>query len=52
MKKKLQRVFSVLLLLALTASGVCFLARALAMQEGPEKNGAFFQEDRQYDVLF
>lgn len=46
-----KRVISVLVLLALVISGVLFLSRALAITDGPEKNGAFLQDDRQYDVL-
>lgn len=51
MKQFLKRALSVLVLLALVGSGVCFLTRALAMTEGPEKNGSFLKEDRDYDVL-
>jgi len=46
-----KRVVSVLVLLALVASGVLFLSRALAVTDGPVKNGAFLRDDRQYDVL-
>ena len=46
-----KRVISVLVLLALVISGVLFLSRALAITDGPEKNGAFLRDDRQYDVL-
>lgn len=46
-----KRVISVLVLLALVASGVLFLSRALAVTDGPVKNGAFLRDDRQYDVL-
>ena len=52
MKSFLKRAVSVLVLLTLVCSGVLFLTRALAMTEGPEKNGSFLQEDRDYDVLF
>ena len=48
----LKRAISVLLLLSLVFSGGFFLSRALAMTEGPEKNGSFLKEDRDYDVLF
>ena len=51
MKTGIKRALSVVLLLAMVAIYVAFLARALAMQDGPEKNGAFLREDRQYDVL-
>ena len=51
MKQFLKRALSVLVLLALVCSGVLFLTRALAMTEGPEKNGSFLKEDRDYDVL-
>ena len=51
MKQFLKRAVSVLVLLALVCSGVLFLTRALAMTEGPEKNGSFLKEDRDYDVL-
>ena len=46
-----KRVISVLVLLVLVISGVLFLSRALAITDGPEKNGAFLRDDRQYDVL-
>lgn len=48
----LKRAISVLLLLSLVFSGGFFLSRALAMTEGPKKNGSFLKEDRDYDVLF
>lgn len=51
MKIALKRGVSILLVLALVIGGTAFFSRALAMQEGPEKNGAFLQEDREYDVL-
>ena len=51
MKQFLKRTLSVLVLLGLVGSGVLFLTRALAMTEGPEKNGSFLKEDRDYDVL-
>ena len=46
-----KRLISVLVLLALVVSGVLFLSRALAVTDGPVKNGAFLRDDRQYDVL-
>lgn len=47
-----KQVISVLVLLALVLTGVLFWSRALAIGDGPEKNGAFLRDDRQYDVLF
>ena len=51
MKTGIKRALSVLLLLTMVLSGGALLARTFAMQEGPEKNGPFLKEDRQYDVL-
>lgn len=47
-----KRLVSVLVLLALVFGGVAFFGRAMAVIDGPEKNGPFLQDDRQYDVLF
>lgn len=47
-----KRLASVLVLLALVLAGVAFFGRALAVVDGPQKNGPFLQDDREYDVLF
>ena len=47
-----KRAVSILVLLALVLSGLAVCGRALAVSDGPEKNGPFLAEDRQYDVLF
>ena len=47
-----KRFVSILVLLALVLAGVAFFGRALAVVDGPQKNGPFLQDDREYDVLF
>ena len=47
-----KRFVSILVLLALVLAGVVFFGRALAVVDGPQKNGPFLQDDREYDVLF
>ena len=46
-----KRLVSVLVLLALVLTGVAFLGRAMAIVDGPQKNGPFLRDDREYDVL-
>ena len=47
-----KRLISVLVLLAMVLSGLGFLGRTLAVADGPQKNGPFLRDDREYDVLF
>lgn len=47
-----KRLVSVLVLLALVITGLGFFGSALAVADGPQKNGLFLRDDREYDVLF